>query len=122
MFFTDELEHPPHWLTGRDVDQLVGEHLADFDDKRKEFMTILESQERLLSAADRNECLHTSIRNKTWENGTFFYFHALDNIVGLSSLFFQHLQPRFDRSQLTNTVISKQSERIMSPYWGSWAD
>lgn len=38
-----EVQHPPHWLTGRNVDQLVGEHLADFDDIRKEFMTIFEN-------------------------------------------------------------------------------
>lgn len=42
--------------------------------------------------------------------------------MGLSSLFFQHLQPRFDRSQLTDTVISVQLERIITPYWGSWAE
>lgn len=33
-----EMQNPPHWLTGRGVDQLEGEHLVAFNEVREEFM------------------------------------------------------------------------------------
>lgn len=41
------MQNPSHLLTSRGVDQLEGEHLAAYNDVRKEFMRAFEIEEKL---------------------------------------------------------------------------
>ena len=108
-----EMQHPPHWLTDRNVDQLDGEHLAAFNEIREEFMDAFEREEKLLSHSEQYASLRTHTMKSGWDTGKFFYFHALGSTVGLFTLFWQHIQPRFARSH----VIDEAFDRIYAPYW-----
>lgn len=107
-----ELQHPPHWLTNRDLDELDGEHLDAFDEIRKEFMDAFETEEKLYST-QHAPLSRTHTMNSGWETGKFFYFHALNSTVGVFGLFWQHIQPKFARSHLSDEAF----DRIFSPYW-----
>ena len=114
-----ETWHPPYWLTNRHVDQLIGDHLAPFNEMRVEFMNAFEHEERLLSQPGQDRSPYTTVMNKGWENGMFFYFHALDNLCGLSSLFYQHIQPMFARSHLLDPALEEAFQQIFSRYWAT---
>ena len=113
-----EMQHPPHWLTDRDLDQLDGEHLAAFDEIRKEFMDVFEREEKLFSPSEQHASLRTQTMNSGWDTGKFFYFHALDSTVGLFGLFWQHIQPKFARSHISDEAF----DRIYTAYWEPEAD
>ena len=42
-----QMQNPPHWLTSQGVDCLTGEHFAEYDEIREEFMQAFESEEKL---------------------------------------------------------------------------
>ena len=113
-----EMQHPPHWLTDRNVDQLTGEHLAAFNEIREEFMDVFEREVKLSPRSDQYASLRTHTMKRGWETGKFFYFHALNSIVGLFNLFWQHIQPRFAPLHSADEVF----DRICAPYWESEAD
>jgi hypothetical protein len=52
-----------------------------------------------------------------WEDGSFFYFLALDSISGLYGLFIQHIQRRF-----ANNPDFDAFDCLVSPYWRSGSE
>ena len=114
----------PYWLTDQGVDQLVGNGLAAFDDLRKDFMTAFEDEERRLSKySDRDPIRHTTTMQWGWENGTYFYTHALDCPNGLYlSIFYQHVQPRLARSHLIDKGLGNSFRQILYKYWSMGSD
>ena len=49
----------------------------------------------------------------------FFYFHILNNIYGLSNLFYQHIQLRFAHSHLVDSALEETFQQIFSQYWAT---
>jgi hypothetical protein len=87
-----ETLRPPYWLTGRPVDDLIGEHHGAFNKTHHEFVDIFEEEEKSMN----HDCSYrSSIMRKSWEIGSFWYFHALDSPKGLFNLFRVHIQPLF---------------------------
>ncbi len=113
-----ELEHPPHWLTSRNVDQLDGEYLAEFNEVREEFMDVFEKEEKRFSCSKNCTPLRAHTMRRGWDTGKFFYFHAMYSTVGMFTLFWQHIQPRFAPAHCSD----KDFDRIYAPYWKSEAD
>ena len=113
-----EMLHPPHWLTDRNVDELDGQHWTDFNKIREEFMDAFEREEKLLSPSRQFTLSRTHVMKSGWDSGNFFYFHALNTTVGLCTLFWLHIQPRFARSH----ALDKAFAQIFAPYWDTEAD
>ncbi|MCJ1309267.1 hypothetical protein MMC25_002926 [Agyrium rufum] len=97
-----DMQHPPHWLTCHAVDQIDVEL---YDKLREEFMTIFEEEEMAttptlpnFSQVPDRSILLSRLMREGWENGNFWYSLALDSMTGMHSLFYKHIQPRFDRS------------------------
>lgn len=110
-----EMQKPPHWLTGRNVDQLEDEHLAAYNDVREEFMEAFENEEKLQygTSMERDNLLRTRTMRRAWETGGYFYFHALESPTGLFNLFLQHIWPRFPASTAARTGF----DEAVSPFW-----
>lgn len=113
-----EMVHPPYWLTNRNVDELDGEQLTAFNEVRKEFMRVFEKEEKLSVPSGQCTSSRTHIMNNGWDTGNFFYFHALNTTVGLCTLFWLHIQPRFARSHILGTAFAQ----TFAPYWDTDAD
>jgi hypothetical protein len=110
-----EMQHPPYWLTSQTVDGLVDEQLTLFDKIYREFLDIFAHEEALLlpdAQEQQASLLRARIMKRGWEDGSFFYFLALDSISGLYGLFIQHIQERFDYH-----VKYDAFRRMVSPYW-----
>ena len=110
-----EMQNPPHWLTGRGVDQLEGEYLAEYDDVREEFMKAFENEERLQygKSLEKVNLLRTRTMRRAWESGGYFYFHALESTTGLFNLFLQHIWPKFPASMAAKIGF----DDAVSPFW-----
>lgn len=99
-----EMQQPPYWMTGRDVDDLTGDELEEFSRVRDEFMTIYQEEER----AGREGFGRSQIMQRSWQLGGFWYFHALASTKGFYNLYLQHIQSRF-RKDLPYEEVS--------PFW-----
>ncbi|OGE46469.1 hypothetical protein PENARI_c242G12223, partial [Penicillium arizonense] len=108
-----ETFRPPYWLTGRSVDDLIGEHLEDFREAYEEFMDIFEEEEKLFPPINNTYSYRTTLMRNGWQVGNFWYFHALDSPKGLFNLFRQHIYPIFAPSR---QVVSDFS-RVISDFW-----
>ena len=115
-----EMQNPPHWLTGRCVDELVDENFAAYNDVREEFMEAFENEERLQygTSWEKDGLLRTRTMRRAWETGGFFYFHALESTTGLFNLFLQHIWPRFPASE----DAKEKFDEAFSPFWSSDSD
>ncbi|GKZ37354.1 hypothetical protein AbraIFM66950_008844 [Aspergillus brasiliensis] len=110
-----EMLHPPYWLTSRGVDQLYeGEHLDAFSEIHTKFMENSEQEERDYAAAGDRILGLTNVMRRGWEDGSFWYFHALESPKGLYNIFLDHIQPRFSKLDDAGMV---EFERTVSPYW-----
>lgn len=90
-----EMVQPPHWFADQYVDQV---EIEDFDTARVEFMDILATEEdKHVSKCDNVDetTKLSSIMNRSWEMGTFWYSLALSSPTGIFNLFYKKLQPRF---------------------------
>lgn len=105
-----EMLHPPHWLTGRAIDQISGEHLIAYSERHDEFMTEFEKEER---AYDTSTPFADMMR-AGWKTGNFWYFNALESFSGLYTLFLQHIQPMYGETAAKDW---KEFERVVAPYW-----
>ncbi|KAL9039368.1 MAG: hypothetical protein Q9180_002570 [Flavoplaca navasiana] len=98
-----QMQIPPFWLTSKGVDQLEGDHLAEYEQALEEFMEAFEHEEirqghcKLVRSdyqSDNAES-RTQIMRNVWKTGAFFYFCALDSPTGLFNVWGNNIQPRF---------------------------
>lgn len=114
-----EMLHPPYWLTSRGVDQLEkGEDLEAYSHVHTEFMEAFEQEERAHSKKNEDIRYRTTIMERGWKIGNFWYFQALDNPKGVCSIFLQHIQPLFEATHVNNPAF----DRMVAPYWAPDAD
>ncbi|KAI1942274.1 hypothetical protein LOZ12_002574 [Ophidiomyces ophidiicola] len=97
-----EMLRAPYWLTDRSVDNLLPEDgLEEFTKMHAEFLESFEKEEKKMQDRDPNFNIplfgrqFTDIMRSCWENGSFWFFYALENPKGLFSLFYYHLLPRY---------------------------
>jgi hypothetical protein len=108
-----EMQQPPHWMTGRDVDDLTEDALEEFDRARNEFMTIYQQEEEHSAAQGLGR---SQIMQRSWQLGGFWYFHALATTKGFYNLYLQHIQPRFSQDLPFEEVSSfwrQDAEQIL---------
>ncbi|KAK3906681.1 hypothetical protein C8A05DRAFT_40528 [Staphylotrichum tortipilum] len=97
----------PYWLTGRGIDQLTREHLADFDRAWLEFMLAFEEEEHGEMSTSLGVPL-SQIMRQTWESGGMWLWLSVDSVNAAYSLVSKHLMPRFtSRTSETREAISE---------------
>lgn len=94
-----EFIRTPRWLTSQAVDEI---DVDRYNMLREEFMEIFANEERRLGLHD-DEFRCSSIMNKTWELGTFWYVLALQSPTGLHPLLYDRIQPRFHKMDENST-------------------
>lgn len=105
------MQHPPHWLTSRRIDQLTGEHWTEFNALREEFMEAFETEERILEKG--GALTRTQITRQGWDRRSFFYHWALHDTIGLDTLFQQHIQSKYTGSNCTSSEL----DQLISQFW-----
>lgn len=98
----------PYWLTGRCIDELVGDDLAQFDQVRREFMDILEEEEGTMSKG--NKPVLARIMSESWESGAVWFWHCLTAVDAIFYLVEDHVSPRY-------CSFSCSVEDVLSEYW-----
>ncbi|KAL8797996.1 MAG: hypothetical protein Q9182_007044 [Xanthomendoza sp. 2 TL-2023] len=110
-----QMQTPPFWLTGRGIDQLEDEHLAEYEQVLQEFMEAFQYEEMLQDP--NNATSRTEILRSVWQTGAFFYFTALDSPTGLFNVWSQHIKPRFSSIQANmplSQYFSSDAESIVA--------
>ncbi|KAI9847151.1 MAG: hypothetical protein M1837_003013 [Sclerophora amabilis] len=105
-----EMQHPPPWFTSHTVDEIDP---AAYDEIREEFMNIFRDEESILHPSKTNPLRRADVMQHGWENGNFWYCHALDSPTGLYHLLYRHIQPLFLKTDREDAAFYQ----IMSRYW-----
>ncbi|KAK4130736.1 hypothetical protein BT67DRAFT_489524 [Trichocladium antarcticum] len=98
----------PYWLTGRCIDELVGDDLAQFDQVRREFMDILEEEEGTMSNGSKP--VLARIMSEGWESGAVWFWRCLTAVDAIFYLVEDHVSPRY-------CPFSCNVEDVLSEYW-----
>lgn len=105
-----EMLQPPYWLTNRAVDQITGDHLIDYGERHKEFVSAFEVEEE----ASGSTASYAEMMRNGWDVGSFWYFNAIESSSGFYNLFLQHIQPSYGPEAARGW---KGFERSVTPYW-----
>jgi hypothetical protein len=97
----------PYWLTGRCIDELVGDHLSQFDQVRREFMDILEKEEGMMTGGDKPLA---RIMREGWESGAVWFWRCLTSVDAIFHLVEDHVSPRY-------CSFSSKVEEVLSEFW-----
>lgn len=117
-----EMLLPPHWLTGRTIDGLTGEHLVAFSRRYDDFVAVFDEEEKKRKPEVRGmggvvgyaDTMRTGLKT-----GRFWYLCALETLNGVYHLFLQHIQPVYGT---TTRFDSLEFERLAAPYWAPGAE
>ncbi|GBF65917.1 hypothetical protein TMEN_8635 [Trichophyton mentagrophytes] len=102
-----EMLHPPEWLTSQAVDEIDDDA---YNTQRLEFMSVLQEEEQRVCGGSDNL---SKTMHQGWSNGTFWYSLALQSPTGIFSIFYDRIQPRFERGHATDPNFY----RISYPYF-----
>lgn len=103
----------PYWLTGRAVDELVGDHLTAYEALRREFMHVFEEEE--LSGV-RLAWPLSRIMQQSWDSEAVWFWSSLTSVNAAFFLVSDHLCPRFI------LPLSAQVDEIFSMLWSDDTD
>jgi hypothetical protein len=101
---------PPYWLTGESVDEISADK---YSERHKEFMEMFEEQENEIHPAQPYPTRCSSVMKRTWDMGAFWYILALQSPTGLSTLFYNYIQPQFTDTGLDRVQFYLTTYR----YW-----
>ncbi|KAL2068344.1 hypothetical protein VTL71DRAFT_16442 [Oculimacula yallundae] len=105
-----ELLEVPHWLTGCDLDEPQNERWEEFDTVRKEFMEIFEAGECVVRA--KHDTPLAKIMRESWESGGVWFWHGITSQNAMTTLFKQHIRPRF-----LSKGLKASEEEMLSSFW-----
>ncbi|KAH6722349.1 hypothetical protein BKA61DRAFT_640004 [Leptodontidium sp. MPI-SDFR-AT-0119] len=95
-FLPIQMQCPPYWLSGRAIDQMEpGPHLETFHQLVLEYLEAFEQETEVL------------------ENGSFWYFHAINSPKGLCRVFTDHVQRLFCPEHCEMRIF----DQVVAPYW-----
>lgn len=98
----------PYWLTGRGVDEIVGDGLREFDEVRREFMNVFEEEE--VNMFPKHKHTLSSIMHESWKSEAVWFWRCLTSVNASLSLVEDHICPRF-------SPLSSNAEEVLSQYW-----
>lgn len=88
----------PYWLSNRAVDGLVDEHLAAFENLRREFMLAFEHEEQQTAA--HHSLKLSRIMHETWKSGGIWFWLALSCVNGAKPLIYRYIVPMFTKKPM----------------------
>ncbi|KAI1839579.1 hypothetical protein JX266_014210 [Neoarthrinium moseri] len=101
----------PYWLTGRGIDEIVGDYLQDFNEVRQEFMHALEEEESRI--AHRQLTLAPAM-HASWESGAVWFWRCLSSVNATYSLVDDHISPQFSRlSWIVAQLLTDQAFELV---------
>ncbi|EEP81163.1 predicted protein [Uncinocarpus reesii 1704] len=115
-----EMFHLPTWLTCKAIDE-IAEESEEYGKIRQELVDAIEAEEETLlsskvCSSQRNNKLRLStILNKGWENGSFWYSLGVASPAGIWAIFRREIQPRF----LARCPRHEGFHSIMPWYWST---
>ncbi|KAJ6008457.1 hypothetical protein N7540_012433 [Penicillium herquei] len=93
-----EMIRTPTWLTTKAMDEIT-EEAVEYDAARFEFLQSMANEEKALGIYSRKEdripISLSEIMNRGWQSGAFWFSLALSSPMGLFSVFYKQIQPRF---------------------------
>ncbi|KAM3501888.1 hypothetical protein MY11210_009242 [Beauveria gryllotalpidicola] len=101
----------PYWLTGRSIDELTGEDLAEFEPIWHEFIAALEEE---MSGASLSWPILPIIRD-SWDAKGFWFWSSLTSVNAAYFLMVDHLCPQY-------SAYLSDVEDTISPFWSNDAD
>jgi hypothetical protein len=109
----------PHWLTGRGVDEITGEHLDEYNAVRTEFLRILEEVEAEYREKEPSLFSLAKMMETGWQTGSFWYFVSIMTVDAAYNVFHQHVYKTYTSAPRTTKMYEHfsrfwcpQSERI----------
>lgn len=99
-----EMIHPPYWLTNQAIDLIDS---SEYEALHTEFMNTFAEEQRTSDPLQ----LYPTMKNGL-ENGTFWYSLALTSPSAFSTIFYDHIQPKF-----TNGHDIPEFWKITMPYF-----
>ena len=111
-----QMWHPPRFLTGRNIDQITGEHLKEYSNVRAEFTSVLKEMES--SRPEKKSSLSLAdVMDDGWETGRFWYSVGLTSVNGCYSLFMDHVYWNYSKSPRTKAMFEH-----LSRFWSQSPD
>lgn len=111
-----EMLQPPFWLTSKTADDLRGENLMAFNERRLEFMAAFETEEA--KSYNKLNISRSQTMRKGWKIGNFWYFIAMDSFEAMCNIYKHHIQPKFDIKPDGKATF----EQYVSGYWTPQSD
>ncbi|MCJ1310795.1 hypothetical protein MMC25_004462 [Agyrium rufum] len=111
-----DMQYLPYWLGGPAIDLI---DVDIFSKAHEEFLAILQEEELRTEATSvvgqklGTPTPMTHIMQEGWKIGTTWFCLAIDSVSGMHSIFYEHIQPKFDQQHLH----SAEFYRIVSQYW-----
>ncbi|MCJ1442359.1 MAG: hypothetical protein MMC23_002853 [Stictis urceolatum] len=105
-----QMVQPPLWLNDQDLDT-IEQDMDGFDEARREFMEIFRTLGD--SANYRQETSCADVMERTWQDRSFFYIHALESTIEFCNIFQAHILPLFDTANIHN----EDFEHHLSSCW-----
>lgn len=99
----------PYWLTGRGIDQITDEPLAEFDKVHLEFMRIFKREE---AAAAGHGVILSRPMHLAWESGATWFWHSVTSMNAMFGLVNSHLCPLFSTNLYSSHVTT-----VLSNIW-----
>ena len=104
-----EMLEVPYWLSGCDaIDNLKGDRLDHFDERRREFMRVFEEVEQEMKAEARHGIILSKVMRDMWESKGVWFWHSLSSVNAMYTLLEYHLCP---------DALSPEAKGILSRFW-----
>lgn len=105
-----EMIHPPFWLSNQAIDLIS---LDDYENLHNEFMEAFEKEEARITPGSGPSFRLYPVLQQGWKRGTFWCSLALNSPTALFKIFFDHIQPRFSKTNLDDASFWT----ITMSYW-----
>lgn len=99
----------PDWLTDCKVDEIKGDRLDEFDTTRREFMRILDVEER--KAGTEHSLSLSAVMEEMWESKGVWFWYCIESVNAMYYLVADHLCPRYGE------FLSPKVETTLSSFW-----
>ncbi|KAI9721625.1 MAG: hypothetical protein M1828_005116 [Chrysothrix sp. TS-e1954] len=107
-----EMLHPPYWLTSQAVDRIDEQ---EYNNIRGEWMSALSKEEDQSCVKNAHGLSISSIMQRGWELNTFWYSFALQSPTGLFAVFYNQIEPMFEKDQEHDSAFWESVWRYWNP-------
>ncbi|KAJ6781954.1 hypothetical protein PWT90_02019 [Aphanocladium album] len=106
-----EMQSPPYWLTSKAVDGFKEkQHLEEYEKVLKEYLAVYKDEEIKRNGSS----WQAELQLRTWQRGSFWFFHATKEPKAMYNLFNRHIQPAFDEDHPEMSIF----DEVFCCYWG----